>query len=532
MISADLRRPVGSGLYPVLLLIALLWGTVYMLTPFQLDDWQFMGVYRDLNGGSDDFSLRAWFGYMSELRDNDNARLGNFLSPFSTIWRPWSSLFPWITGTLVSFIIWMASRLGFGSRSGWETVAVVWLLIALFLPWRDSLLVRDYALNYVWGAAVTLPAVGLIMALRSGARYFVVALAMAVVAGVWHEGFAVPSLCGLGVVALIRGFRMGWRWWLAVVVYGFSCLVMVLSPGMLGRASRELSGGGNPLTLHYIVDIFPLILSLGSVAVLLLFRAGRRLLGDLFAGWILPLFLTSAIVAGSLPLFVGYTPRVCFWSSLCSLIILVRLWSPLWFRLSSRLRIFAAALAIIICSAHLAFVISWQSRFHEESERVVAAIAESPTGTVFIDMIPKNAVPPATLLYPSRLMWVTPFNLLSMGHALSNRNIAVVPESLREALPDGSLRVDSGLELYRTPDGKALYAVPAPEMFPRAGNPLYFGSPLRAEVVLDDGTSLPAVDLPLFFYTSERGDTLLWIASPDIDPSRIKSLNLTDFRKL
>lgn len=544
-----------------LLLIAILFGVLYYLTPYQLDDWMFMGAYRNHNGGSDSFSLSSWIAACAEIRANDNGRLSNILSPVSTLWSPWKELFPWLTGLAVGAIVWSVSRIGFGRRVEWSGVGVTWLLIALFLPWRDALLVRDFALNYVWAAAVTFVALWLLLTVRGWNLRFFLSIPVIVAAGWWHEGFVVPTLCGLGVVALIRRFRMSPQWWTLVVLYAVAGALMTLSPGMLNRASKEIGGHSNPLGLRYLVDIFPLALLVASTVMAMLFRKGRARLLALVRGEDLssegsqtrttipffPLFFTVSVAGAIISLLANYTPRVCFWSSLCALTALLILYRPLWRALPKLWRGVVGALCVCLCVLHLLFAISWQSRYHREAEQVLAELERSETGTVFIDVIPKRALSPLTLYYPSRLMWLTPFNLLSMGYAQGDRNLAVVPADLAtlpplpvaDSVPAPSLTpvpallVDDRAEVQdgRAPQPFALYrycghlvARPPKTLFPPEGEPLYLNAPSRADVTLAGGTVARDVLTPLFFFSSTRGDTLLYIATPDVDADRIESL--------
>lgn len=520
--------PTGGSLV-LWLLIALLWGVLYSLTPIQLDDWQFIGTYRDHNEGSIEFSLSSWGEYAADLRKNDNGRLSNILSPLSTIWRPWNLVFPWITGVAVATVVWLVTRIGFGRDANWRGMSLVWILIAVFLPWRDSMLVRDYSLNYVWGAFVTLWAVILTMrALHGNNGTFLWAFIAVIFAGAWHEGFAVPTLCGLGAVALLNKFKMGVRWWTLIAAYTVVGAAFALSPGMLERSSRSSVGMDNILNIRYFVDIFPLILLLVSSAVMMLFASGRCRLTKLFGKWEYPVFLTASVVGVAITLVFDYSPRACFWPSLCAIVALVVLLRSIWFRFPRWCRGVIAVLCAVVCTAHLLLSIRWQYRFHGEAERIVSSLKTSATGTVFAEVTPKSAVPKWTLGYPSRLMWLTPFNMLSMGHAFGDRNLAVVPTSLRDAglsSPEAR-RIDSNLDLRLSPDGKALFAAPAKRFLPAAGDPLYIDEPARADVVFADGLTVSGMAVPLFFYVNQPGDTLLYLATPDVDPARIKSLYL------
>ncbi len=525
--SADWAAPA--------LLTAILWGVLYWLTPLMLDDWQFIGTYREANGGDAGFSLSAWKAYMAELRDFDNSRIGNLISPFTTLWSPWKEIFPWLTGCLTALLFWFAARLGFGRRMGWTGYSVMWLALTLFLPWRNALLVRDYALNYIYSGCVTFTAVWLIMGLRRWDARFWCALVISVLAGGWHEGFAVPALCGLGFVALLRRLKMSPQWWVCVIVYAVCGAVMTLSPGTLSRSSREMSMSYDYLSPNFLFDNFLPSFLVIVTFVTVLFPRGRRRLATLMRpapgdpdSWVFPLFGSCAVVAGCFPFIINYTPRVCFWASVSSLVALAILLRPLWFGMWRWLRSVAGLFAVCLCTAHLCLAIYWENKVRIEWEEVTSAVSASPTGTVFIDCLTNQDAPLVALHFPMLGMWDEPFNIACFGRALGNRDIAVVPLSLADARPEECRKIPAGFDLHLSPGGDALFAVPASVPGYRRSGPgnMYIDRPVTADIELNDGRMLSGVTVPFLYYINQEGDTLFRVVTPKIDPSGITSLRL------
>lgn len=121
---------------------------------------------------------------------------------------------------------------------------IFWICSLILLPWRNSIMVNDYLLNYLFSSLFIL---GFLLLLsraydhRLGAVSMAGGLVVAIAAGWFHEGFSVP-LCGaIGLFAISRKFRMPWQWWVLTVAFGLSTLFVLLAPGILGRADREFN---------------------------------------------------------------------------------------------------------------------------------------------------------------------------------------------------------------------------------------------------------------------------------------------------
>lgn len=524
-IGEERRRLCGCLL--VWLLIALLRGVFYYLTPLQLDDWQFMAVYRSHNGGDDTFSVSAWLAYMAELRQNDNSRIGNLLSPLSTLWSPWKEIFPWLTGMVCATVMLIASRMAWGRQTDWRGAAVMWLLLSVLLPWRDSMAVRDYALNYVWGAAVTLACVTVIVKsgqwLRS-AWGLAGGIALIVIGGGWHEGFVIPSLCGLGVVMMLKRFAVGWRWWLLMALYAVSGAVMTLSPGTLSRAGSEFGGGGVSL-IRLGVDLFSVMLLVGSAVLFSLFRRGRKWLAAAVSDDFFVVLATASVTGAMFPFLFNYTPRVCFWADLCGVTAAMRLYSGIWAAMKPMLKSIAGAAALAMCAAHGIYVCVWQSRFFREAEEVRSQLLAQGGGTVYRDVIPAETVSALTLLYPSRLMWVTPFNMACMGRALDMGMVAVVPAGLRGATFEGARKTsgDSDVGVW---NGYVIADPAAREEWADRDGEHYLREVYGAEVTMADSTRVEVFPVPMIYFRNCTGDTLLYLRMRGVDGREIAGIKV------
>ena len=121
--------------------MAALYALLSFFTPYYLDDWTFMGNWRD-DAANQGFSWAGWWRYYTYIRGYDNGRIANALSPISTMFSPWKDIFPWVTGLLVALSAVMLQRLATGSRSVLY-LSICWILMIVGLPWNDTIFVRD-----------------------------------------------------------------------------------------------------------------------------------------------------------------------------------------------------------------------------------------------------------------------------------------------------------------------------------------------------------------------------------------------------
>ena len=458
--SSGWRLPDGKCrdgvLYGIVLLsVAVVFTSLECLMPQQLDDLAFIGLYRYMNGGGDDFSLNAFSGYFQEMRNFDNSRISNQLAPLSTIIHPWCDIFPYLCGIVMAFNVAAITRLS-GSRLRRSVTAVsVWAMMILFLPWRNSILVADYMLNYTWSTAVTLLFLWLFVRKLQTSEskiIIVVTVLMAVIAGGWHEGFALPVLCGLGVDWIASRCRKSWKWYLVAGVYAVSAMAFALSPGTLARFGSEMSDGAAASALKTVADLSLVILFVASVGLFSISKSGRAVMKDCFRSEIFRIMSVSCIAAALLSLAVTHTPRTAFWPEMCALFCMVSLYGRLLSGESFRRGIaVCAVLLYVACMAQSVTVILWQQRYYKEAETIMSELKRSKTGTVFYDIIDPDSLPVYTLYMNPKTSWVTGFNFHCLNRALGDWGNSVVPTSLKHP-SEGSRSVSESGEIFATGD--------------------------------------------------------------------------------
>ena len=420
------------------LIIAGIYTAVSWLTPYYLDDWTFMGNWRDDARGDHSFSTDAWWRYYTFIRGYDNGRISNALSPLSTMFSPWKEIFPFLTGIALAWAMvvvqFFVSPSSPSSRLPHSPLwlSLTWLLMILFIPWRDTIFVRDYSLNYIWSAAITLS----LLLLLARKRWLPAAL-LAVLAGGWHESFAVATICGLALLLVVRGFKVSPRFYIVLCIYAASTMVFMLSPGMTGRMAYYVGDIQYfPSWRNYI--ILPVLLL--SCAVLLCSPRGRRCIGEVAlsdAGLVaIGIILSGYFIA----VCAANTPRSFFWPDMAAIALELMLARSFCFRMvggvrEKALRRGLAFTVAALCIAQSVSVIVWQARYKQQDDRIMALLNESRSGTVFYDLSLPLHPPKYTMGMPAGHLWRNPWHYRALISFYNTPVIGVVPTSLRQATP-------------------------------------------------------------------------------------------------
>lgn len=189
-----------------------------------------------------------------------------------------------------------------------------------------------------------------------------------------------------------------------------------------------------------------ILVGLSSFLMIATPRYRHSFISLIHSQWIL--FVGIAIAGYCMSLFVKPSPRVGTCSQLFSIIALLYMWRQYPPRLISlvyhnnRLRTIATGLIATFCFAHIITVISWQKRFYDEAEYIYNALSESPTGTIYYDIIPRDAAPIITLRACTDRTWIEPFQYYVIDISIFNnqhKNAAVVPTKLSQSAANSKL---------------------------------------------------------------------------------------------
>lgn len=516
----------------ILVFIACVYSAMSLLTPFALDDWVFMAEWENANGDKP-LGLSSLFEFWKSIRLYDNGRLANTISPATTMFSPWKEIFPFLTGIAVALMIVVSVYFAFSERGEGNpasatvytplNVAAIWGALFFLLPWRNSLFVPDYSLNYIWATAITLGLMYFVLRYeRKGwnpARFAGV-LVLSLFAGGWHEGFAVPALFGFLIytaATLWGGEKFSYQWYCIGVVYGGVTLFFYLCPGLLYRTGSQFGAAVPGMSyVKLFFDFLPVILLGCLVIFTAVFPSLRPLLREACRQ---PVFMIGIgiVVAGTLlSLLFTHQPRSAFWPDLLAIIMIFILSRPMWERLnSSTFGGYLACLALAAVIIPFAYILAWQKKLDDEARQIMAKIERSDNGTVYHDIIPASALPAVTLKMTNHSPWLTDFHFHALREYTRKPFVAVVPEELES--PD----VWDSPEMLTGESGAE-----------RVGNSIILPyerrlatSPMEVELV--DGSVKDAVGLVLPFI-SVKNDTVTYILVYGNSVEEIRGLTLPD----
>lgn len=513
----------------VLFIAALQMTLMVQNTPYLYDDLVFWNAYNTFSEGSDDFDLSAMMRYITELRQYDNSRISNMLSPFTTIFEPFRTIFPVICGLIWAFSLWAIVRIiGFKERLFIPT-AMLWIVTFLFLPWRNNIYVADYQLNYTFSTAVTL---GFILLLKAASQHrswllFGLSVCMSILAGGWHEGFAVPILVGLGVYAAVHRFKLPRKWYFITTVYLTATIIFALSPGMISRFTAQY--GKEPVVrlASSMADISITAIMIVSVCLAVAIPAWRRRLSNVWHTFGFTVFFTAAIVGTTISFAILHTPRMSFWPSLCSIIVLSQIFKP--FIVSQRrYRIYAilSAIGVLGCIIVSIHALDWQIRLRDEHTTIMSKFGETGNNLiVYHDVIMPEDVPLTTLYLPTRSIWITDFNYISLDSYFNREGHCVIPSALRAANPKHDVLISGNVKAYLC--GNALWAPNTPDFIGKYANNSVSSGMTHLDITMDNGTKLDDVPTYISRFTSSANQQLIYLKPFRVPANRIRSLNFS-----
>lgn len=167
----------------------------------------------------------------------DTIRLGNTLGNLTIMLPHWlPAIFTSIMFVLGYFLMCAVAGI---ERDEPGRLCFVTFFMVFGLPWGDNIFTHMFAFNYVWGMPVVMAALWLWLK-RPEAPAWLMGVA-GLVAGLWHEVFAVYLISGMLVVLIIHRRMSSRNRWIMIAGLAAALVFELLSPAFMSRAGRELS---------------------------------------------------------------------------------------------------------------------------------------------------------------------------------------------------------------------------------------------------------------------------------------------------
>lgn len=403
--------------------IAAVYAALAYMVPPHVDEIRFAGEYLRLAPGRSGFDFGAWADYVTVQRDTDNSRLPNLLAPLLLLMVPRIVPAAFIGLCVAAMILLIAAMSRPKGCPGWKGIAVVWAAAVLFLPWRDRLFVVSYSLNYIVGAVIGLAFLYSVKRAPGGVAS-IVAVALAAVASLWHEGLAVTLIAALAVKAALGRGHVSAAVYVSMGVLALGAAAVICCPGTLGRIDREVlhMRGVRELVLGGVDNCLVL-----ALCVAFAFRSVRQ---RLYESGCLP--VAVAAVTGMMVSFaVNYEGRTAFWPQTCALVCWGSVLYPSFVRFGPTVCRGTAVGCMTLCAVHGALTIYWQACLWEQYKTVTAKLEAAPSRQVFHDLIGPWQIPAVTLYFPVYDTFRNEFNDWALHtYVWAGTRPAVVPTAL------------------------------------------------------------------------------------------------------
>lgn len=428
-------KKFASNILPWLILgvIAILYSIFAYLVPLAIDDYMYVERWGKASDWGD-FSIEAYIKFIKHNRAVDNFRISNIFAPFAVSLQPIKSIAPVITGLCMSGIVFMSGAFASNGQRVNQALlySVIWLCMIVFLPW-SVLFVADYALNYIWAAAITLLALTLLFkAIREGASsgIYILSLITVFIAGGWHEGFAIPTLVGLGLFAISRQFKLPSKFYILFSVYLISTLFFFLSPGTFRRVEREMGG----IALNQPIDgLILLVIILLSILVCSISKSGRSKIKKTFHTPICLIGLGIIPIGYLMGLLTESPPRCYFWPNLVGVIILV---SFIVNAVSSNWKNWVSNTVCILilgfCIIQSLLCITLQYQLYKENKEILHLFNESETGIIYYDIHTPNKLSWFYKEMPVINVWKMDWQYMVFYECLRKGFCCIVPSELED----------------------------------------------------------------------------------------------------
>lgn len=514
----------------ILIAMAVLYSLLTYVTPLYIDDWMFLSNWKE-HAGTSGFTFKGWWNYYEFTRGYDNGRLANALAIFTSMFSPFKEIFPILNGIVLTLMIVLCQRIICFNRPANKTawLCLTWFFCLVFLPW-SPLFVADYSLNYIWGGAVNLGFLYyLLIHEKKGwqSTSFLLCVLFSIIAGGWHESLSIESICGLGLVILVKNKRLSPYFYIVFITFLISTSIFGFSEGMRDRFEWEwLSAFRLPpkrvLAIWVVFLVYLLFANINK-------RAGKQFRENLKSP--ISLCCIGIIISGyGIALATRNEPRSFFWANIGLVILLLYNISNSPF--ISNLRKYKRPVVILItllplfCIFQLIKTITFQERAKNFWENIYADLKQSDTGIVYYN--PEELVG----MDPCAYLMIQPVGT-EIGNTWQNQTLwmyfrtpflSFIPQELTEIdncdmKPiDGNLKskIINGFLISRYTPG------------PTQGNErLPYALDLKIRMKNGKTIKNTFIASPYIpFNPAIPSDTVMYINLPHIDPYQISSINL------
>ena len=434
---------------------------VTWFTPLYTDDWMFLYRWK-IAGGTKDFSLDTMAKFFSICREQDNSRISNMFTPFTSVFSPFKEIFPIVNGLFYALLIMLVQKIScnFSKRPDVVILVFAWACLIVFLPWFDVIFIYAFTFNYIWASVVALTF--LFILLQSDEKGWTwqrttLGCIFAFLTAAFHEGFGVPTLCGMGLWMIFRKGRMSWQFWLMSGIIFVTTLVFVISKGTMTRLALTL---GDHFYLPSYRVIAVLVLAAIVFTILAFSRTGKEIISATCKRPVFPVCLGIFISSYVIALATEQKPRCYLYGNEAVVVLLLNLLYNSRKIMSAKgkqhnfLYGVAAGGMLILCVIQSIATIYWQKRYGDESREVYSLLEKSDNGIVYYDFKNKGLPPKYTLTMPigHSPIWGNTGQYQILRTYFATPFMAVLPKVLEDADYSRGEKIGGGAKAIRFKD--------------------------------------------------------------------------------
>lgn len=319
-------------------------------------------------------SIRVHFGLF-------NSRLANAVAYFVLLLprQVSAAICALMAAAMLAALIRLAAASG---RRTWIAPLTVFLIWAA-LPWSDCMTSVDYLINYVWASAMALWMLVFADKIEHPGRAATAGIFIAgILTGWMHEGI----IAGAIAYAAVRAMQTRSRAWLyTLIALSIGMMINVCGATLLRVGRLKYYFTMAEVCRAAIPQCFTLVVAL-PLALLAARKVGLRKAAEEF---IAPLAMVVAGIAVCMA--VRQLTRTAWTIQLGSIILFVRSLVLLSRPESDRRWLAVHAGALVVYTAWLTSLISWQERFSDE-ERALISMNRTDSDTVYMPLtLPQDA---------------------------------------------------------------------------------------------------------------------------------------------
>ena len=436
--------------YLTIFIIVIIYTCLEYYFPFIYDDWAMASYWKD-NSVNEKFSIEAFRNFYRDVKWDANGRIANMVQPIFLFISPFKIFYPFLVGILIAVSIVFIQKTALYNQkvnNKFFWLSIVWSLVLIIIPWRDSIFVRSFALNYVFGSGLSLPFIYLLISSEktkwSSVR-FLFLIFYAVVVGGWHEGFSFTIIFGLLIYLIINRLKASKNFYIVLAVLICSSLFFLESPGMETRIGTAL--GKNQIFTNifkFRISLLPFLIYNLFLLFSTFFNRGRKLLKQTFRN---PFNIIGVgIIYSGFGIFVllDQPLRATYWPSMfCCIFFVTEIYKyckEFKFRKKFHLNQNITALFLVsICIIINVVIIHWVIRYNDESTFIINKFKENGGNTVFLDKIDSKQQPVYALAVPPRFIWDTPAHYFYYWAYTKNNFLGVIPSELEKSEYENSI---------------------------------------------------------------------------------------------